>query len=389
MENGLSLNFEDLTEEELGNQLKVFYAEVRQRSGVPYSRQSMLSMRAALYRHLTMPPHNKTFSILKDPSFTSANSVFIGSLKKMKQDGVDRCKHYPPISSEDLKKMYDSGILSTQSPISLQRKVFFELMLHFGRRGKEELREIKREHVKFCRDEFGRKYAMLDLKKDGRSAVVHDEGHAQVMYGTGRANCPLKSLKLYVSRLNGQCREFFQKPKMNNWEGTEVWYRNSHIGINTLARMMSEISTAACLSKTYTNHSIRATCVTTLRKGGFAPSDIMAVTGHRSVSAINSYLHESSTQMRALMSAKLSSASSPRRALAEPSEAAKAAKPVAATNGQGGGSQTAATEEDTDQSSSTISSQVNLTTTNINCYKDCFRKLCLRITPLISNSILY
>lgn len=309
---GLSPNFEALSEEHLASQLKIFYAEVRRRNGELYSRQSMLSLRSAVYRHLIMPPHNKTFNILKDPLFTAANNVFIGSLKKMKKDGMDKSSHYPAIGTADLKKMYDSNVLSNHDPTALQRKIFFELLLHFGRRGKEGLRQIRKGQIIFSSDENGQQYATLDCnphEKNHQSAVGHELEHKQVMYGTGVVNCPLESLRLYVSKLNKQCEQLFQRPKIVNWASSLEWYRNCPIGVNTLAKMMSEISKAAGLSKIYTNHSIRATCVTTLREKGVAPTDIMAVTGHRNVASIESYSRGPSAEMRAKMSHKLAETS--------------------------------------------------------------------------------
>ena len=39
----------------------------------------------------------------------------------------------------------------------------------------------------------------------------------------------------------------------------------------------------------YTNHCIRATCITTLDAAGYEARDIMAVSGHRSESSIRNY----------------------------------------------------------------------------------------------------
>ena len=51
-------------------------------------------------------------------------------------------RFHEPISDEDARLLYSSGILSNKSPESLLNKVFFEIMLHLCRRGQENLREI-------------------------------------------------------------------------------------------------------------------------------------------------------------------------------------------------------------------------------------------------------
>ena len=52
---------------------------------------------------------------------------------------------------------------------------------------------------------------------------------------------------------------------------------------------MKRISKKANLSKTYTNHSIRATAVTVLDRSGFEARHIMTIGGHKSESSIGSY----------------------------------------------------------------------------------------------------
>ena len=52
---------------------------------------------------------------------------------------------------------------------------------------------------------------------------------------------------------------------------------------------MTKLSEGAKLSQIYTNRSIRATGATILTKHMFTPSQIMAVTGHKSVQSLTVY----------------------------------------------------------------------------------------------------
>ena len=61
------------------------------------------------------------------------------------------------------------------------------------------------------------------------------------------------------------------------------------VGKNTLAEKMKQISLTAKCSRTYTNHCLRATTVTTLDRNGFEARHIMGVSGHKSESSIRSY----------------------------------------------------------------------------------------------------
>ena len=78
-------------------------------------------------------------------------------------------------------------------------------------------------------------------------AQTNDE-HEQRMYGTGKADCPLISIKLYISRLSPECEAFFQTPKNKGWKST-MWYSKSPVGINTIGKFMPTISKQAKLSK--------------------------------------------------------------------------------------------------------------------------------------------
>lgn len=52
-------------------------------------------------------------------------------------------KHKEALCEADIKKMYTTGCLGNDTPVSLQRKVWFEITLHFGRRGQEGLRALQ------------------------------------------------------------------------------------------------------------------------------------------------------------------------------------------------------------------------------------------------------
>ena len=73
---------------------------------------------------------------MKDVVFQSANQVVTGLIKELRRDGLDTTKK-TAIEPEDVELMYSSGALCNKTPQSLQCKVFFELCLNFGRRGKE------------------------------------------------------------------------------------------------------------------------------------------------------------------------------------------------------------------------------------------------------------
>ena len=97
------------------------------------------------------------------------------------------------------------------------------------------------------------------------------------------------ALKLYLSRINPACEALFQYPK-RNWKPTdEIWYEIRPLGVNKLGDMMKDISTAASLSKIYTNHSVRATSITLWSNAGFTNRHIMQISGHRNEQSLQHY----------------------------------------------------------------------------------------------------
>jgi hypothetical protein len=68
-------------------------------------------------------------------------------LIKLKQVGMGVTVHKPEITSEDIGKLYNCFDLNTYT--ELQNKVFLDCMLFFCNRGRENLRELKRDDFKF------------------------------------------------------------------------------------------------------------------------------------------------------------------------------------------------------------------------------------------------
>jgi len=161
----MSVGFEEDSPEELNAKLRVFYGELRSGKGDHYSKSSLVNIRAGLNRHMTSPPFNRALNIMHDREFQGSNQVFYGTMRALRQAGLDRSEHHAAITEEDMCKMYTSGVLGTDDPVSLQLKVYVEVALHFCRRGREGLRELTKGS--FCEkvDKDGRTYVTLRFHK--------------------------------------------------------------------------------------------------------------------------------------------------------------------------------------------------------------------------------
>ena len=70
---------------------------------------------------------------------------------------------------------------------------------------------------------------------------------------------------LYTSKLNKNNNRLWQKARQGyvNYID-ETWFENRTVGHDPIERFMKYLSKDANLSKSYSNHSIRATVITTL-----------------------------------------------------------------------------------------------------------------------------
>lgn len=205
---------------------------------------------------------------------------------KLKSEGLAKTVHKPAIDDEDVKKLYESGVFDTNKPTTLQNKVFFEIMLFFCRRGRQNLRQLKKNDFEIKLDAKGRSFVIKttdELTKNHRENDEQEDGG--VMVSKDGQLCPVASFRKYISRLNSENEYLFQRPKTREVSEDEVWYDNMVLGENTLGKKMKVISQQANLSVIYTNHSIRATAVTIFDRSGFEARHIMSVSGHRRVAS--------------------------------------------------------------------------------------------------------
>ena len=97
---------------------------------------------------------------------------------------------------------------------------------------------------------------------------------------------------------------FFQKPNVN-YKKTGVWYVRCPVGKNSIASFMKVISDKAGLSRKYTNHCLRVTAISVLRRNGIDDSDIRSVSMHKTTDGIRPYCTGPPDKQRYRMSSML------------------------------------------------------------------------------------
>ena len=272
----------------LDSLLTSFYASLRKEDGSLYMKKSLQYIRYGIQRHYL---DNCNIDICSNALFPKSVRMYKAVLIKLKREGLGSTKHKEAISHADMEKIQTSAQLDCLIPAGLQNKVFVDILTYFCNRGRENVRLFKASDFSVCVDEGGMRYVQKrdHLTKNHREN--DDERTGGFMYEISNSDrCPLKTFNKYVSKLNPACPWFWQKPKPTEPKNDgDPWFYNSPVGINTLSNKMKIISTGANCSRIYTNHCLRATCVTTLDQSGFESRDIMSVSGHRSESSIKIY----------------------------------------------------------------------------------------------------
>ena len=223
-------------------------------------------------------------------------------LKVNRVEGRDESVHKKAIPEGDMDRIFNRLTLS--NPSDLQMRIFMDIMVHFGGRGREGLRELRRDSFQIKVDGNGKGFAILryhELEKTRNGIDPNVGEHSKKMYEEPSSgdHCPIKTLEFYLSKLNPSCTAFFKRCNPR-WGESGRWYDNMAMGKGSLGEMMSKISAEGKLSDRYTNHCLRATTV-------IESKDICSVTGHKSQVSLKHYCQEPSDKQKAKMSSRLHS----------------------------------------------------------------------------------
>ena len=178
------------------------------------------------------------------------------------------------------------------SPRSLQRKVQFDIRLYFARRGCENMEKMKKDDFQLQFHTKSESWFVIKVRDEltKKHKGIEDPEAGLMLENKDDRMCPVRSFKMYLEHLHPENKFLWQKAlDKPNRGNPNIWFSKQHIGKHTLSKFMSEVSKKCGLSKIYTNHSIHVTGVTILTRMKFTASEIMLVTGHKSVQSLARY----------------------------------------------------------------------------------------------------
>ena len=136
-----SPDFDSYSREDLAKLLSSFYVDARKKDGSKYKLSSLKAMRFGLCRHFSQ---ELDIDNVKDPVFKKANDVFTAVTIQLKREGLGKVDHTPSLEPDELKHIYNSTAMNVNTPVGLLNKVWFDIMFHLCRRGRENLRQMNK-----------------------------------------------------------------------------------------------------------------------------------------------------------------------------------------------------------------------------------------------------
>ena len=133
------------TKTELDANLRLFYAEARNKDG---ENCKLLGFRSGLDRYLNNPPYKKGIHIATDPVFQQSN--------QMRSTGAKRQTQTCAIELGDLRRLKQSAVIT-----SIQCLVSCQPVFQFCRRGQEGQRNLTKSSFLFLQDENSEWYATM------------------------------------------------------------------------------------------------------------------------------------------------------------------------------------------------------------------------------------
>ena len=148
----------------------MFYAGCRTEKGELYKVNSTHAIRSCLQRHFML---TRQMDIINDDFFMESNSCFNNMLAKVRLSVKGQVNHHPEKEPEDLNKLYKS--ININTPTGLLENVWIDIMIHFIRRGQENLRQMTKETFAIGTDSSGKRFIYQKSGEVDKNHGVDDD----------------------------------------------------------------------------------------------------------------------------------------------------------------------------------------------------------------------
>ena len=254
----------DTSSSELDKILQHFFAELRKKDGTNYEPDSLRTMLGALDRYFRNAGYS--FRIIKDKEFMECRKVLNGKAIELREMGKGKRKNKADVLTEEEEIMWSKGVLGDGDPKSLNYTIFYMTSQQFGTRGRQEHHQICIEDLKFVKIPGTGETEYIDwvqgLTNTRQGGLCKkDRRVPQRMFAVGGDRCPVRLMEELISKRPASKKKsgpLYLTP-LQYFEGKDVWYTQSPVGINQIDRFMKAMMNLAGLDatqKNFTNHSV-------------------------------------------------------------------------------------------------------------------------------------
>lgn len=273
--------------------LKYFIADVRKINGEEYPPRTLKEIVAAVQHHFNYALR-KPFSIFKDVAFLETREILDAAMKRSAQNGtVKPKKRAAPISVDAEEKLWSNGVFGRGNPRQVIDTLIYHFGMHFALRARQEHRDLTygtKSQICIERDSNGQerlKYVER-VSKNKSFGINNSRKEPKITYiyaHPDKARCIVELYKFYVSH----------RPENHSMPGNEafyltpipkpksdVWFKNTPMGIHTIAGTISRLMGCIDDKEFYSNTSLRRTAKTRMVEGGISKEIAVRKTGHAS-----------------------------------------------------------------------------------------------------------
>ena len=183
--------------------------------------------------------------------------------------------------------------------------------MNFGFRARDESRKLCWGDVKLQVDsQTGREFLVWSAERGSKTRQGKEGGHRRKfepkIFATGKTRCPVMFYKTFESHRSDKSKDpespFFLSVNQN-WQKTNVWYKNAPLGKNSIGKFLSQAAERAGLppqNKKVANHSVRKTGIGRLLDAGTPENFVCQLTGHKNLQSLSSYKSASLHHQRSM-----------------------------------------------------------------------------------------
>ena len=241
-------------------------------------------MQSAIEQYLK--EKNYPLSIVRSREFHSSQEILNAKAISLRQQGMGKRpnKAQPP---EEESALWAKVQLGDFNGKVLTNPNFKNLTEQLGLRGRQDHYDAYVEDLITRQQEDGTEVVEFregPTKTRSGGLTIRRRTTPQVMYSTdGGKTDPVRLFKLWLSKRPEGMKDTgpLYLSIINSPKSTDVWYTKIRMGQNTIGNIMKSMASCLKTNKKLTNHSMRKTLVSKLKKAGKPRNVICEITGHR------------------------------------------------------------------------------------------------------------